>query len=144
MLTNPTSEGTCAVLVCQVQANFIIDSNELRIKELKFIGCGSNEFSSVRNFTIENSTFEGQNDSETALDITDSNLTAVNGLFLSNRVGTCMDVFDANIESDVSVRICWGNSCYQLCANFWRIVMKLEEQYLSTTSVTSESSTALL
>jgi hypothetical protein len=61
-----------------------------------FIGCGNNTFSSIRNFTIENSTFRGQNGSGTALDITGVNLTIVNGSFFSNSVGRCFDIFDIN------------------------------------------------
>ena len=77
----------------------------MRINGLKFIGCGRNEFTSVSNSTIENSTFQGHNNSKTALDIEDTNLTIMNSSFLFNRVGTCLDIFDASIESNVSVRI---------------------------------------
>ena len=105
MLTNSTSEGT-HVVVCQNRASFTFDgAKELRINGLKFIGCGSNEFSSIRNLTIENSAFHGHNNSRTALDITNSNLTILNSTFIANRVGTCMENFDANTESNVSVRI---------------------------------------
>ena len=105
MLTNSTREGT-HVVVCQNRASFNFDgAKELRIHGLKFIGCGSNKFSSIRNLTIENSTFHGQNDSETALDITKSNLTILNSTFIANRVGTCMKIFDVKAESNVSARI---------------------------------------
>ena len=105
MLTNSTREGT-HVVVCQNRASFNFDgAKELRIHGLKFIGCGSNKFLSIRDLTIENSTFLGQNDSETALNITKSNLIIINSTFIANRVGTCIKVFDANTESYVSVQI---------------------------------------
>ena len=105
MLTNSTREGT-HVVVCQNRAGFTFDNaKELRIHGLKFIGCGSNKFSSIRNLTIENSTFLGQNNSETALDITKSNLTILNSTFIANRVGTCMKIFDVKTESNISTRI---------------------------------------
>ena len=105
MLTNSISEGT-HVVICQGQVNFVFDHiSELRINGLKFMGCGSNKFSSVSNSTIENSTFQGQNDSGTTLNIVDTNLTIMNSSFLFNRVGTCLEIFDANVESNVSVRI---------------------------------------
>ena len=58
----------------------LIIQNEVWINGLKFIGCGSNKFSSIKRFTIENSTFQGQpeNDSGTAIDITGTNLTLMN------------------------------------------------------------------
>ena len=106
MLTYSTSEGTHSVVACQNQANFIFDHvNELKIKGLKFIGCGSNEFLSVGNFTMENSTFQGQEDSSTALHVTGTNLTILYSSFLSNRLGTCRDSFYVNTESNVSARI---------------------------------------
>ena len=108
MLKDSTSgEGTHdVVVICQDQAHFIFDcANELWITGLKFIGCGSNRFSLIKNFIIENSTFQGQSDSGTALNINDTNLTIVNSSFASNRVGACMEIFDVDFESDISVRI---------------------------------------
>ena len=107
MLKDSTSgEGTHVVVICQDQTYFIFDcANELWITGLKFIGCGNNGFSLIKNSIIENSTFQGQSDSGTALSINDTNLTIVNSFFVSNGVGTCMDVFDVDFESDISVRI---------------------------------------
>ena len=107
MLTTSTSEGTQYVfIVCKDHAHLIFDlADDLWINGLKFIGCGSNRFTSVKNFMIDNSTFQGQNGSGTALDIADTNLTIVNSSFVSNRVGTCVEIFDVAIKSNVSIRI---------------------------------------
>ena len=70
MLTNSTSDGTHCIVSCQYQVSFNFENMaELWIKGLMFIGCGNNTFLSVRNFTIKNSTFQGQNSSGTVLDI---------------------------------------------------------------------------
>ena len=74
------------------------------VKGLRFIGCGNNTLFSVKNFTIEDSVFRGVNGSGTALVINETNLTIANCYFFSNRVGTCMRIFDAEIQSNVSVR----------------------------------------
>ena len=68
MLTSSTSDGNHFIR-CQYQASFNFENmTELSIKGLTFIGCGNSTFSSIRNFTIENSTFQGQNASGTVLD----------------------------------------------------------------------------
>ena len=107
MLTTSTSEGTRYVfIVCKDHAQLIFDlTDDLWINGLKFIRCGSNRFTSVKNFMIDNCTFQGQNGSGTALDIADTNLTIVNSSFVSNRVGTCVETFDVAIKSNVSIRI---------------------------------------
>ena len=105
MLANNTYGGTY-VISCQHQASLFFENViKLRMKGLRFIGCGSNTFSSIQNFMIENSTFQGQSGSGTALDITDTNLTIVNSSFISNRVGRCLDIFDLSTMSNISVRV---------------------------------------
>ena len=106
MLTNSTSDSTHYIISCQYQVSFNFEKmTELWIKGLMFIGCGSNTFSSIRNFTIENSTFQGQNNSGTILDITQVNLTIVKCSFFSNSVGRCLDIFDINTASTISVHV---------------------------------------
>ena len=46
--TSSMNEGTHVIVNCQLQAHFVIDcANEVWINGLKFIGCGSNRFSSI-------------------------------------------------------------------------------------------------
>ena len=78
---------------------------ELMIKGLMFIGCGGNKFSSIRTFTIENSTFQGQYNSSTVLDITKVDLTIMNSSFIFNNVGRCLDIFKLSTASNISVRV---------------------------------------
>ena len=105
MLTNITSEDTHTIN-CHRHMSFNFEiMTELLIKGLTFIRCGGNTFSSIRNFTIVNSTFLGQNNSSTVFDITSINLTTVNSFFYSNNVGRCKDIFDISIASNISVRV---------------------------------------
>ena len=106
MLTNFTFSlrGT-HVISCKPRVSFNFENiTKVWIKGLKFIGCGSNTFSLIKNFTIENSTFQGQNNSGTALDTTETNLTIVNSLFVSNRIGRCLIIFDSSTTSNRSIR----------------------------------------
>ena len=105
MLTNSTSNGT-HIINCEYQVSFnFTNLVELWIKGLTFIGCGGNAFSSISNFTIDKSTFQGQNNSGTVFDITNVNLTIVNSSFFSNNVGRCLNIFDISTASDISVHV---------------------------------------
>ena len=105
MLANSTSDGT-HITNCEYQVSFNFKNLvELWIKRLTFIGCGGNAFSSISNFTIEKSTFQGQNNSGTVLDVTKVDLTIVNSSFFFNNVGHCLDIFDLSTSSNISVRV---------------------------------------
>ena len=105
MFTNSTSGGD-HIISCQRQVSFNFENmTELWMKGLKFIGCGSNTFSLITTFTIENCIFQGMNDSGTALDITETNLTIVNSSFVSNRVGRCLKIFDLNATLSMFLRV---------------------------------------
>ena len=104
MCSNSTNKATPAI-ICQLQASFNLNNTiELWIKGLKFIGCGST-FSSTNNFTIENCTFQGHNNSGTAINIVKTNLNLANSFFVSNKVGSCLDLTDENSGSHTFVRI---------------------------------------
>ena len=108
MLTKYTSEseGLAYTIWCQHKASFNFENvTNLWIKGINFIGCGNNRFLSVKNFTINNCTFQGQNDSGTALNITESNLIATNTIFVSNRVGNRADIVDRNTSNHTSVYV---------------------------------------
>ena len=70
-----------------------------------FIRCDSNTFSCIKNFVVENYTFEGQNSSSTALEILETNLKVMNSSFLSNRVGRCHSIYDTKVSSYVFYRV---------------------------------------
>ena len=105
MITNAFS-GDAHTITCQNQVSFHFENvTELWINGLMFIRCGSNTFSCIKNFVIENSTFEGQNSSSTALEILETNLKVMNSSFLSNRVGRCHSIYDIKVSSNVFYRV---------------------------------------
>ena len=105
MLSNNISRSTHTIR-CKHRVNFRFENMTiLFMKGLKFIGCGNNRFTSIECFIIENSTFQGQNDSETAVYITDTNLTIMNSSFTSNRVGHCLSIFDSILSTSRFVRV---------------------------------------
>ena len=79
-----------STIVCQQNASFnYYNINHVLIKGLKFVGC-ENSVESVEEFVIETSTFHGQNDSGTALEVRKSNVSTINSSFVSNTVGSCL------------------------------------------------------
>ena len=105
MITNSSSEGAHSI-TCHHNVSFNFENvTALQIKGLKFIGCGGNKFLSIKNFSIESSTLQGQNNSSTALDITETNLTITNSSFVSNRVGRCLSIFDMKVGSNRYFRV---------------------------------------
>ena len=108
MLTNstPESEGPAYTICCQHQVSLNFENvTKLWIKGICFIGCGNNSFTLVSKFMISNSTFQGQNGSQTALKIAESNLIVTNSSFISNRVGTCLDIVDIKTTSHIIVHV---------------------------------------
>ena len=89
--TKPT-KGT--KILCQRKAKFeFVNMKYLRVDGLHFIGCGNNGFYSIKQVLVHNSTFQGHNDSRTALEIiasnATSNVTITKSYFISNVVGRC-------------------------------------------------------
>ena len=108
MLTNstPESEGPAYTICCQHQVSLNFENvTKLLIKGIYFIGCGNNSFTLVSKFMISNSTFQGQNGSQTALKIAESNLIVTNSSFIFNRVGTCLDIVDIKTASHIIVHV---------------------------------------
>ena len=88
MLADSYHEGSY-VIVCRHNASFSIDvANNVKITGLKFLGCGNNIFVSVKLLFIDNSTFQGQNHSGTALILNKTSLMITNSAFVHNSVGS--------------------------------------------------------
>ena len=84
MIANSSSN-----ISCQCSARLTLKNiTQVSLQGMRFIGCGSNEISSVENFTVENSSFIGQNGSGTALKINQSNVTFANCSLLFNIIST--------------------------------------------------------
>jgi hypothetical protein len=79
---------TSTNISCQNSARLAFENIiQVLLQGLQFIGCGSNEISSVESFTVQNSSFIGQNESGTALNIKQSNAIFENCSFLFNIKG---------------------------------------------------------
>ena len=79
-----------STIVCQQNASFnYYNITHVLIRGLKFVGCESS-VESVEEFVIETSTFHGQNDSGTALEVRQSNVSIINSSFVLNTVGSCL------------------------------------------------------
>ena len=106
MLSKSTLEGFQVNISCYQSASFKFDNmDNLLIRGLKFIGCGDNKALSVKLFNIENSIFQGQNYSGTALEVNETNVEIRNSLFTSNIVGRCFCI--------ITVADKTGDTCFE-------------------------------
>ena len=62
-------------------------SQHIHITNLEFIGCGGNQVRHIEEFVVEDTKFEGQDNSSTALELIETTAQIVNSTFLSNRKG---------------------------------------------------------
>ena len=60
----------------------------IQITNLEFIGCGGNQVKHVEEFMVNNTVFEGQENSGTALELIGTTAQIVNSTFVSNRKGS--------------------------------------------------------
>ena len=60
----------------------------IRITNLEFTGCGGNLVNEVKEFVVQDTTFEGQEDTGTALELIETTAQIVNSTFVSNRKGS--------------------------------------------------------
>ena len=63
-------------------------SQSIHITNLEFIGCGGNQVRHVEKFMVEDTKFEGEENSGTALELIETTAQIVNSTFLSNRKGS--------------------------------------------------------
>ena len=82
------SENSTAQIKCTSDSSMHFhQSQSIHITNLEFIGCGGNKVRHVEEFVIEDTKFEGQENSGTALEIIETTAQIVNSTFLSNRKG---------------------------------------------------------
>ena len=79
-------------IVCEPSVLISIESIErVFIQKLIFIGCGGNLVRNIDNFILQDITFEGRNDSGTALTVIDTAGKIINCTFMQNQCGTAID-----------------------------------------------------
>ena len=82
----------------------------VHIANLKFIGCGDNEMNHVEEFVVKNTTFEGKENSGTALIMFETAAKIVNSTFKSNRKGS-IKYFSLRHRK---ISLWWCNCCNTL------------------------------
>lgn len=91
-ITNFTMLSISSILpqiMCNESEYFMLSNIDLiLIQNLMFIGCGNNKITKS-NIVLENSTFQGQNGTKTALTMESTIATITNSCFESYTVGTC-------------------------------------------------------
>ena len=83
-----SQNSTAAQIKCTNDLSMhFIRSRYIHISNLEFIGCGGNQISHVEEFVVKDAKFEGQKNSGTALELTETTVHIINCTFVSNRKG---------------------------------------------------------
>ena len=83
------SENSTAQIECGSDSHIHFNqSQNVHITNLWFIACGGNQVSHVEEFLVKGTMFEGQDNSETALELIETIAQIVNCTFISNRRGS--------------------------------------------------------
>ena len=78
-------------IFCNQNASFKFEGiSKLSIKGFKFFGCGKNRAKLVKEFLLENTTFIGDNESETALEIDKAKVNIIACVFMHNTIGSLL------------------------------------------------------
>lgn len=97
------------LIVCRQNSSFsVYAAGHVQISGLKFLGCGNNTFVSVKFLFIDNSTFQGQNHSGTALSLTKTNLRITDSTFVDNSIGS------PNFEDHIVGGVVLANKCEEV------------------------------
>ena len=80
------SENSAAQIKCTSDSHIHFNHSwYIHITNLEFIGCGGNQAKRIEEFVVEDTKFEGQENSRTALELIKTAAQIVNSIFLSNR-----------------------------------------------------------
>ena len=89
------SENSRAHIKCTNDSHIhFSQSLRIHITNLEFIGCGGNQVKHLQEFVVKNVKFEGQDNSGTALELIKTTAQIFNGVFISNRNGSCTTFFN--------------------------------------------------
>ena len=89
-----TSRQTTAEIRCTRYSKITFShSQDIHITNLEFVGCGGNQVVNVDKFVVRNTTFRGQENSGTALELIKTTAQIVNCIFSSNRNGKIQRFF---------------------------------------------------
>ena len=83
------SENSTAQIKCTNDSSMHFSQLQcIHITDLEFTGCGGNQVIQVKEFLVTDTTFEGQENSGTALELSGTTAQIVNCTFVSNRKGS--------------------------------------------------------
>ena len=83
------SENSVAQIKCTNDSSmYFSQSQHIHITNLAFIGCGGNQVRQVEKFMVQNTKFEGQKNSGTALKLVEMTGQILNSTFVSNKKGS--------------------------------------------------------
>ena len=82
---------------------YFSQSQYIHITNLEFIGCGGNQVKHVEKFVVEDTKFQGQENSGTALELIETTAQIVNSTFVSNRKGSYKNFAAFDPWSDFTV-----------------------------------------
>ena len=83
------SDNSTAKIKCISYSSIHFSRSEyIHITNLEFIGCGGNQFERVERLVVQDTTFKGQENSGTALELIETTAQIVSSAFASNRKGS--------------------------------------------------------
>ena len=83
------SENSTAQIKCTSNSHIRFSQSQyIHITSLEFIGCGGNQVKNVEEFVVQDTTFKGQENSGTALELIETTAQIVNSTFVSNIKGS--------------------------------------------------------
>ena len=101
-----TSRQMTAEIRCKGYSNITFShSQNIHITNLEFVGCGGNKVVNVDKFVVRNSTFRGQENSGTALELIATTAQIINCIFSSNRNGKFKYRYISSYYSSYSRRV---------------------------------------
>ena len=92
------SENSIAQIKCINDSSMHFNQSQyIHISNLEFIGCGGNLVEHVQKFVVQDTNYEGQQNSGTALELINTRAQIINSTFINNRKGSyreCVIAFD--------------------------------------------------
>ena len=83
------SEHSTAQIKCTSYSHFYFNQSQcVYITNLELVGCGGNQVKYVKKIVIKDTKFKGEENSGTALELTETTAQIVNSTFMSNRKGS--------------------------------------------------------
>ena len=101
MVSNSSSQHVQVIIKCNENSSlYFFNCTSVNIIGIKFVGCGNNRIRKVPDFMLQSLTFEGQNNSGTAVELVESTAHIYDSVFTSN----------TGIHAVIQDKICFDTS----------------------------------